>query len=246
MNKQYEDEDYKKNLKNKQDELSKLELQIEEAARNTSKQGQLALEELLKQKQELQNELNQMIKDQQREEANELFDKEMDDLDKDLENKLEALDKEFSNEKIAQMVKTLISTGFVEIEGEVVKLQQAMKDFYVSQGEVFSDSALKMQEFIDQLETVKNLYGELSAIHADLGVKNGLNVSSYAANSRMAVPNLNLPNLPGVQSRSAEGVSMPITLTIEGNVSDDTLPKVERMLTDTKKEIYKTINKKFS
>lgn len=245
-NKELNNEDYQKNLKNKQDELSKLELQIEEAARNTSKQGQLALEELLKQKQELQNELNQMIKDQQREEANELFDKEMDDLDKDLENKLEALDKEFSNEKIAQMVKTLISTGFVKIEGEVVKLQQAMKDFYVSQGEVFSDSALKMQEFIDQLETVKNLYGELSAIHADLGVKNGLNVSSYAVNSRMTVPNLNLPNLPGVQSRSVEGVSMPITLTIEGNVSDDTLPKVERMLTDTKKEIYKTINKKFS
>lgn len=245
MNKQYQDEDYQKNLKNKQEELSKLELQIEEAARNTSKQGQLALEELLKQKKELQDELNQMIKDQQRDEANDLFDKEMDDLDKDLENKLESLDKEFSNEKIAQMVKTLISTGFIEIEGEVIKLQQAMKDFYVSQGEVFSDSSMKMQEFIDQLETVKNLYGELSSINADLGIKNGTNVSSYAANSRMIVPNLNLPNLPGVQGRSAEGISMPITLTVEGNVTDDALPKLERMLVDTEKRIYKTLNKKF-
>ena len=54
------------------------------------------------------------------------------------------------------MVKSLIQTGSVELEGQVIKLNDAIKEYYKEQGDVYADSSKKMQDFIDKLELTKS------------------------------------------------------------------------------------------
>lgn len=242
-NDEISNEDYEKEKKTKQEELAKLELQIEEASRDTSREGKLVLEELLKQKEEIQNELNQIIKDKQHELGNEVFDKELEDIDKNLQDKFDKLDEKYTEEKISQMAKELISNGFLEIEGKVVNLQSAMNDFFKEQNGAYSDMNLNIKEMNDNLELTKKLYSELANMNSDLGTKGGRSISDYSM-SRSLIPDLQLPNisLPNVNGRSGD-ISISMPFTVQGNITEDVMPEVNKALNKFKSEVTNEIAK---
>lgn len=242
-NDEISNEDYEKEKKTKQEELAKLELQIEEASRDTSREGKLALEELLKQKEEIQNELNQIIKDKQHELGNEVFDKELEDIDKDLQNKFDKLDEKYTEEKISQMAKELISNGFLEIEGKVVNLQSAMTDFFKSQDGAYSDMNLNIKEMNDNLELTKKLYSELATMNSDLGVNNSRSISGYSM-SRSLIPDLQLPNisLPSINGRSGD-ISISMPFTVQGSITEDVMPEVNKKFNEVKTEVLNEVSK---
>lgn len=242
-NDEISNEDYEKEKKTKQEELAKLELQIEEASRDTSREGKLVLEELLKQKEEIQNELNQIIKDKQHELGNEVFDKELEDIDKDLQNKFDKLDEKYTEEKISQMAKELISNGFLEIEGKVVNLQSAMTDFFKSQDGAYSDMNLNIKEMNDNLELTKKLYSELATMNSDLGVNNSRSISGYSM-SRSLIPDLQLPkiSLPSVNGRSGD-ISISMPFTVQGSITEDVMPEINKKFNEVKTEVLNEVSK---
>lgn len=141
------------------------------------------------------------------------------------------------------MAKELISNGFLEIEGKVVNLQSAMNDFFKEQNGAYSDMNLNIKEMNDNLELTKKLYSELANMNSDLGIKGGRSISDYSM-SRSLIPDLQLPNisLPNVNGRSGD-ISISMPFTVQGNITEDVMPEINRKLSEVKTEVLNEVGK---
>ena len=244
-NKKYDDENFEKNLKEKQDKLNKLNAQIASVRRDISSEGQSKLKDLLKQKDDLEKELNNFIRDRQKDQGNKAFDEQMDKIDKHKDEKIKGMEKTYTDEKIAELAKGMIQKGFVEIEGHVIKLRDALNDYYKKNGEVFADSSLKMQEYIDNLELTKKLYGELTSINNNLGVSSSNIRYNSGNNVVQAIPKVaSFMAIP--QGNRKANIKIESNLHIGsvhegGNVED-----IKSMLDERDKKIINEINEQLN
>lgn len=186
--KKRDDDNFEKNLKEKQNELNKINSQIDSVRRDDSSEGQSKLKELLAKKEQIEKDLNNTIRDRQKQKGDELFDeasKKIEDNNKQISDKInqqkeelaknkeetfKKFDEKYNKETITQLAKGMITKGFIEIEGHMVNLRDALNDYYKKNGEVFADSSLKLQEQIDKLELTKKLYEEINSINNNLGI----------------------------------------------------------------------------
>ncbi len=243
-NKKYDDENFEKNLKEKQDKLNKLNAQIDSVRRDISSEGQSKLKDLLKQKDDLEKELNNFIRDRQKDQGNKAFDEQMDKIDKHKDEKIKEMEKTYTDEKIAELAKGMIQKGFVEIEGHVIKLRDALNDYYKKNGEVFADSSLKMQEYIDNLELTKKLYGELTSINNNLGVSSS-NVRYNSGNNVVqAIPKVtSFMAIP--QGSKKANIKIESNLHI-GSVHEGTTEDIKSMLDERDRKIINEINEQLN
>ncbi|MGL4730116.1 MAG: hypothetical protein ACRCW0_00850 [Clostridium sp.] len=265
MNNQFEDENYKSQLSDKEEELAKLQQQIDEASRNTTLEGQNMLNDLLEQKKKLEEERDKFIKEHQQNMANDLFDKEMDKIDKDSQDKGDKLDdehklnsdildkekeerekewdKHFSAEKISELAKQLVHQGFAEVNGEVLKLGDAVKKYFVSQGEVFSDSSLKLQELMDKIKVAQGLAQDLNNMNKNLGVSSSNNIRTFMNNPNYQLPIASFMALPTIQNNQKPNITINSDLNI-GEIKNGQSPdEMQRMFAEHKQDIIKTINR---
>ncbi|MGU8678934.1 hypothetical protein ACV3Q3_12320 [Clostridium perfringens] len=243
-NKKYDDENFEKNLKEKQDKLNKLNAQIDSVRRDISSEGQSKLKDLLKQKDDLEKELNNFIRDRQKDQGNKAFDEQMDKIDKHKDEKIKEMEKTYTDEKIAELAKGMIQKGFVEIEGHVIKLRDALNDYYKKNGEVFADSSLKMQEYIDNLELTKKLYGELTSINNNLGVSSSNIRYNSGNNVVQAIPKVaSFMAIP--QGSKKANIKIESNLHI-GSVHEGTTEDIKSMLDERDRKIINEINEQLN
>lgn len=240
-NKKYDDENFEKNLKEKQDKLNKLNAQIDSVRRDISSEGQSKLKDLLKQKDDLEKELNNFIRDRQKDQGNKAFDEQMDKIDKHKDEKIKEMEKTYTDEKIAELAKGMIQKGFVEIEGHVIKLRDALNDYYKKNGEVFADSSLKMQEYIDNLELTKKLYGELTSINNNLGVSSSNIRYNNGNNVVQAIPKVaSFMTIP--QGSKKANININTHLNVGSVNNGTTTEDIKSMLDERDKKIINEIN----
>ncbi|MGU8921375.1 hypothetical protein ACV3UV_11760 [Clostridium perfringens] len=243
-NKKYDDENFEKNLKEKQDKLNKLNAQIDSVRRDISSEGQSKLKDLLKQKDDLEKELNNFIRDRQKDQGNKAFDEQMDKLDKHKDEKIKEMEKTYTDEKIAELAKGMIQKGFIEIEGHVIKLRDALNDYYKKNGEVFADSSLKMQEYIDNLELTKKLYGELTSINNNLGVSSSNIRYNSGNNVVQAIPKVaSFMAIP--QGSKKANININTHLNV-GSVNNGTTEDIKSMLDERDRRIINEINEQLN
>lgn len=243
-NKKYDDENFEKNLKEKQDKLNKLNAQIDSVRRDVSSEGQSKLKDLLKQKDDLEKELNNFIRDRQKDQGNKAFDEQMDKIDKHKDEKIKEIEKTYTDEKIAELAKGMIQKGFVEIEGHVIKLRDALNDYYKKNGEVFADSSLKMQEYIDNLELTKKLYGELTSINNNLGVSSSNIRYNSGNNVVQAIPKVaSFMAIP--QGSKKANIKIESNLHI-GSVHEGKVDDIKSMLDERDRKIINEINEQLN
>ena len=243
-NKKYDDENFEKNLKEKQDKLNKLNAQIDSVRRDISSEGQSKLKDLLKQKDDLEKELNNFIRDRQKDQGNKAFDEQMDKIDKHKDDKIKEMEKTYTDEKIAELAKGMIQKGFVEIEGHVIKLRDALNDYYKKNGEVFADSSLKMQEYIDNLELTKKLYGELTSINNNLGVSSSNIRYNSGNNVVQAIPKVaSFMAIP--QGSKKANIKIESNLHI-GSVHEGKVDDIKSMLDERDRKIINEINEQLN
>ncbi|KQC91375.1 hypothetical protein AM596_15215 [Clostridium perfringens CP4] len=243
-NKKYDDENFEKNLKEKQDKLNKLNAQIDSVRRDISSEGQSKLKDLLKQKDDLEKELNNFIRDRQKDQGNKAFDEQMDKIDKHKDEKIKEMEKTYTDEKIAELAKGMIQKGFVEIEGHVIKLRDALNDYYKKNGEVFADSSIKMQEYIDNLELTKKLYGELTSINNNLGVSSSNIRYNSGNNVVQAIPKVaSFMAIP--QGSKKANIKIESNLHI-GSVHEGTTEDIKSMLDERDRKIINEINEQLN
>lgn len=243
-NKKYDDENFEKNLKEKQDKLNKLNAQIDSVRRDISSEGQSKLKDLLKQKDDLEKELNNFIRDRQKDQGNKAFDEQMDKIDKHKDDKIKEMEKTYTDEKIAELAKGMIQKGFIEIEGHVIKLRDALNDYYKKNGEVFADSSLKMQEYIDNLELTKKLYGELTSINNNLGVSSSNIRYNSGNNVVQAIPKVaSFMAIP--QGSKKANININTHLNV-GSVNNGTTEDIKSMLDERDRKIINEINEQLN
>lgn len=243
-NKKYDDENFEKNLKEKQDKLNKLNAQIDSVRRDISSEGQSKLKDLLKQKDDLEKELNNFIRDRQKDKGNKAFDEQMDKIDKHKDEKIKEMEKTYTDEKIAELAKGMIQKGFIEIEGHVIKLRDALNDYYKKNGEVFADSSLKMQEYIDNLELTKKLYGELTSINNNLGVSSSNIRYNSGNNVVQAIPKVaSFMAIP--QGSKKANININTHLNV-GSVNNGTTEDIKSMLDERDRKIINEINEQLN
>ncbi|MFY8262967.1 phage tail tape measure protein [Clostridium perfringens] len=262
-NKKKDDDNFERNLKEKQNELNKINSQIDSVRRDDSSEGQSKLKELLTKKEEIEKDLNNIIRDRQKQKGNELFDevskkidknnqdatdklnKEKEDFKKEKESFAKAkddilkkFDEKYNKEVITELAKGMITKGFIEIEGHIVKLREALNDYYKKNGEVFADSSLKLQDQIDKLELTKKLYEDIASINNNLGVSNSNIRYNNGNNVVQALPSIASLMIP--QGNKNANVSIKTDLHI-GTINEGNLDDVKRLIDERDRSLVNKI-----
>ena len=150
LNKQWEEEDWEDTLTDAQDELNKIQAQINNLSKDTSLAGQLKLEQLKEEYKTQLEAMNEMIKQHEREMTNQAFDDESQRLDDQMEEALKT-------EQLMQSVNQALSTGFVTIGEQAIKLNDLLVDQLKEAKELWGDIASLGQAVTNKTPSTKEL-----------------------------------------------------------------------------------------
>lgn len=125
-NEMREEQDYEKGARERVDEIEELRRKLAIAEKDNSIAGIKRQKEIRKELADAEEELAEYTQDKIDDDYNESIDKEIEVLEQQQQALLDSLAETFSENNIAKMVQEALLTGFVEVNGEVVTLQEAM------------------------------------------------------------------------------------------------------------------------
>lgn len=158
LNKQWTEEDWEDEVTEAQNNLNKIQAQIDNLSKDSSLAGQLKLEQLKEEYQKQLEEMNNMLKEHEREQANQMFDDEQNKLDEDASNAL-------TTEKLVEAVNKALSTGMVDLGDEVISLNDLMIDNIMKQESAYYALGDVMKsEMLGNLETALKLWKDIDNI----------------------------------------------------------------------------------
>ena len=228
---QYDEENWERELATEQRKLDEIQQQIDNAMRDTSLAGQLYLQQLREEYAAQEEALNEMIRDKEHELGQNRFDEEIDRIEKEEEAMLDP-------ENIADLVNQAISKGFMTIGNETIELNKLMTDWLDETGDgLYAVGNLLKSEMIDNLQTVKSLMQSLGL--ASLSGNVSVSSASYVptANTRA------IDNAISNNTSNSNNVSIGSLLTVEGNVTEDVMPQLQNMISQSEKQITNSIMK---
>ena len=228
---QYDEENWERELATEQRKLDEIQQQIDNAMRDTSLAGQLYLQQLREEYAAQEEALNEMIRDKEHELGQNRFDEEIDRIEKEEEAMLDP-------ENIADLVNQAISKGFVTIGNETIELNKLMTDWLDETGDgLYAVGNLLKSEVIDNLQTVKSLMQSLGLVSLSGNVS--VSSASYVptANTRA------IDNAISNNTNNSNNVSIGSLLTVEGNVTEDVMPQLQNMISQSEKQITNSIMK---
>lgn len=228
---QYDEENWERELATEQRKLDEIQQQIDNAMRDTSLAGQLYLQQLREEYAAQEEALNEMIRDKEHELGQNRFDEEIDRIEKEEEAMLDP-------ENIADLVNQAISKGFMTIGNETIELNKLMTDWLDETGDgLYAVGNLLKSEMIDNLQTVKSLMQSLGLVSLSGNVS--VSSASYVptANTRA------IDNAISNNTSNSNNVSIGSLLTVEGNVTEDVIPQLQNMISQSEKQITNSIMK---
>lgn len=230
-NEQFEQEDWEDSLKSEQGKLDEIQQAINNLSRDTSLAGQLKLQQLREEYEAQQKVIDDMIREKEKENGNNRFDEEMEKLDKELE---EALDPQ----NIADLVNKALVDGFVTIGDEVVALDSLMSDWLSETGDgLYAMGDILREELINNLRVAQELMAGMGIISTGVST-----VDQNAITSDLK-EQLNATLTSNGISKDKQPLSVTIgsLLSVDGNVTEDILPKLESMVESAKTELIEEI-----
>ena len=158
-------------------------------------------------------------------------------LDKELKNKEDAYDKsievldkkleEYLNpQNLTKLVGEAMKTGFVDVLGETVNLNDAMKQMFTETSVGIASLNLQYDEWLDKINSIKNAMYDMNGYMTGAGFEKIISLADIN-----------------------KGDSKPFTIDmggiiINGNVNDDTLSDLDKKFKQQQEEIIRIINKK--
>lgn len=234
LNKEYEEEDHQNTLAKKNQELAEIQKAIDDLSRDTSDAGQMKLQELLQQYKDKQEEINEYIRDYEKQQGNNRFDEEMEKLD-------EELDEILSPENLANMVNQALVDGFVTIGDEVIELNTLMSDWLNETGDgLYAVGDILREELINNLQTAQGLFADMGILTTAPNSQ-GVNAASQVLDTLK-----NITELEGGQKHMENNISIDSLLRVEGNITEDVLPKIENMIDEFKNDFEDVIIEKLA
>lgn len=230
--------DYKRDYEDQKQIVEDLQAKLETAKKDTSLPGQKKVQELLKQLKEEQRKLEDLVQGKLDDDINNMFDKESERLEEEANKSKDDLDDKFSDEKLNQMIKdNLLNGTFTDIDGNIKDLEETLLEFEDKFGDgMRANGSIIKSELIANLETAKESIKDLDKILDELDLEK-FSQSTYQMQGR----SITSPEL--INGGDIIQFNSPF-MVIEGNVTEDIMPKVEKMVKKAKEDVVKNINKR--
>ena len=226
-------QEYEKGLQDQTDEVEELRKKLEIAKRDTSLQGLKRQKEIAEDLAKAEEDLAKYTQDKIDEDYEKNIDDEIKKIEQEKESSLDALEEQFSEVNIAKMVQEALSTGFVEVNGKVVTIQEAILKNIEDSTDAYSVmGAVIKQELVENLNVALDTMNQLSSIYKDL------NVSDYG----IIMSDIS-PSIPNNYSANTKNITIGDTnITISGTVSDNILDDIEELIEQKNREMLKSIS----
>ena len=228
-----DEQDYEESLDDQIKEIEVLRRQIETARRDTSISGQKRLAELTKELAEAEKELAEITQDKIDQDYESNIDKEIDKLEEEQDAILKALEEQFSEENIAKMVANAMTSGFIEVNGELQSIQDVLIDSINKSADGYSVMAdIIKNELVANLNVALNTMKEIENINDTLGLQD------YKVISSTSLDALKTPTYEGGNNNFTIGDTY---LNISGNVSEDIIADIENLIDQKNNEMLDKI-----
>ena len=229
-----DEQEYEKSINEQTKEIEKLNSLIATASRDTSIAGQKRLKELMEDLAEAQKELEEMTQDKIDDDYSNNIDDEIDRLEEEQDKLIASLDEKFSETNIAKMVAQALSSGFIEINGEVKSLQDALIQSVNDSTEGYSVMAdVVKNELVSNLNVALSTMQQIADINEKLGLQSFNVISATQAG---------ITNVPTYTSGNSRTVTIGDTIiNVSGSVDDITLGKIEDMIKEENERMLKEI-----
>lgn len=235
MQELWDEQDYEKSVKEQSDEIMELQKRISILSKDTSIAGQQKLKELTEELEEAQKKLEEITEDKIKDDYTNNIDGEIEKLEDEEKTLLEALDEKFSETNIAKMVQEALTTGFIELNGEMQSIQDALINNINQSADAYSAMAeIIKNELVANLNVALSTTKELSSIYENL------DLNEYGRIS--ALENIALSTPSG--STNASNISFGDTVfNISGSADNTTLEQVEEMIKQSQDEMLDKITR---
>jgi predicted nucleic acid-binding Zn-ribbon protein len=230
-NKQFDEEDWEDSLTEQQRKLDEIQQAINSMSRDTSLAGKLKLQQLREEYEAQQKVIDDMIRDKEKENGNNRFDEEMEKAEQELEEALDA-------QNIADLVNKALVDGFVTIGDEIIQLDTLMTDWLNETGDgLYAIGNTLREELIENLRVAQELM-------AGMGITS-VGVSTVDQNTLLKnleeTLNATLTTTSGGNTGQKLDISIGSLVEVQGNVTEDVLPKLESMISTAKEELIEEI-----
>ena len=186
LNKSYDDEAEEEALNKQRQTVTELLNEMAKYESSVDAKGKLKYQQLLAEYEEQQAELNNMIKEAQKESMIAGIEEEKDKLDEELEDLL-------SPANMNKLIADALSSGMVEIGGEVVDLSKAMSTM-LQETTIGTQTLIQANnELVNSLKESTGLYSNTADINSKLGLTSvsglsGRNIDNRAITIQVSVP----------------------------------------------------------
>lgn len=212
-NKEWDEDDYRDELKKRQDSLIDLESQLQDAMRMAD--GEL-IANIKKQIESAQQDINSFIRDNERDRANERYDEELEKIEENAQNKIDEINSKLTDEEILKMVQNGVR-DLSSVLDSVGNANKSITSTFTSVGDIIQNDWLgNLDKFITELKGISTV---------DLNLNANVNRNMSNANSKQQIGDINLE----------------YKLIVKGNMNEDVLPKVEKMIKEAKYETMREI-----
>ncbi len=226
--KAYEEEDFDRNLSKQQRELEEIAQQIAIYSRDTSEAGKARLEQLRKEYEAQQEAINDLIRDKEKDKTDERFEDVSESLDKELEELLDP-------QKLVSIVNDAISSGMITIGEETMHINELMSDWLNDTGDgLYALGDVLRTELLDNLKEAQTIITEMSLNGFKKLSRSTVNVPTHESMVQDIINKL------GKGGRSGD---INFSLVVQGDVTKDSMPEIEKQLNIMEKRIYNNIAK---
>jgi DNA repair exonuclease SbcCD ATPase subunit len=234
-NEMRDEQEYDKSIREQTNEIAELQKQIDIARKDQSLSGQKKLQELIKEMEEAQKKLQETTQDKIDEDYNNNIDKEIEHLEDEEEKLISILDEKFSDENIAKMIQQGLTSGFIELNGEIMSIQELLTKSVDESAQAYSVMANVIKnELITNLNVALSTMEDLSKVYSSLGIENFGSALNANASS------LSIPNLGGSKTENKITVG-DTNITIQGSIDNATLEEIEALIDQKNKRMLEEI-----
>lgn len=230
MQELWDNQDYEKSVEEQAKEISDLQKRISILTNDTSLSGQQKLKELTKELEDAQKELAELTENKIRDDYANNIDKEIEKLEEENQTILDALDEKFSDVNIAKMVSEALTSGFIELNGEM----QSVQDVLINSINESVDAYSVLSEVIKN-QLVANLNVALSTTRELANIYKELDLNEYGKISALGNVVLTSPEASGGNTNN---VSFGDTvINVSGIADSTTVEQIEEMIKQSQEEM---------
>ena len=153
-----------------------------------------------------------------------------------LDNITKEFDEKLSDENIAKIVQQALSSGFIELNGEIQTVQDLLINSINNSAEGYSAMASVIKnELVANLNIALDTMRELENINSSLGLKK-FDIANSVSTSPIRVPEYSGGNGNNVTIGDTH-------ITVTGSVDDITLGKIEELIKESQDDMLMRITK---